>query len=366
MKTFDPSQIARNIGEIKEEAYIPKHTFNDFVILPIIKTNIVKRGFTAPTPIQDAAIPLVLEGKDVVGIANTGTGKTAAFLVPLLNKVLEGKNRRILIIVPTRELAVQIENELRLLSGGLGIFSVVCIGGVSMSAQINKLKQSPQFVIGTPGRLLDLNKQGKINFRTFGSVVLDEVDRMLDMGFIKDIQKIIFQLPGERQSLFFSATLGENVLGIMRQFTRNPVTVSVKSHDIRGNVNQEIIRTNGKGKLEVLESLLRKQEFEKVLIFGRTKRGAEKLFKVLSAKGHRVSAIHGNKRQNQRQKSLDLFKEGHVNILIATDVVARGIDVDNITHVINYELPETYDAYLHRIGRTARMGKKGTAITLID
>jgi superfamily II DNA/RNA helicase len=366
IKTFDPSQVVNNAPVARQESYESKHAFSDFAISEKLKANISQRGFTSPTPIQDRAIPEILKNKDVVGIANTGTGKTAAFLIPLINKVCLNRNSRVLIIAPTRELAVQIDKDLQSFSWDLSIYSAICIGGVSLYAQIRKLARKPQFVVGTPGRLLDLSNQRKLNFGEFDSVVLDEVDRMLDMGFIRDIQKIISQLPNNRQSLFFSATVGKSVLEIMRQFTNNPMTISVKSQDIATNVDQEVVRVGGRAKLEVLQRLLNQREFEKVLVFGRTKRGAERLARNLAKMGFQVSAIHGNKSQNQRQKSLELFRNGRVNILIATDVVARGIDVNNITHVINYELPETYDHYLHRIGRTGRAGKKGKALTFVN
>ena len=366
IKTFDPSHVVNNAPVFKQEEYEPKHTFSDFAISENLKASINRRGFTIPTPIQDQAIPEILKDRDVVGVANTGTGKTAAFLIPLINKVMLNQGQRVLIITPTRELAVQIEKELTLLARHLGIYSVVCIGGVSINAQIHRLQRRPQFVIGTPGRLLDLNNQRRLDFGQFGSVVLDEVDRMLDMGFIRDIQKIISQLPHQRHSLFFSATVGSSVMNVMKQFTLKPVTISVKSQNSAINVDQEIIRVNGRSKLEVLQELLDQREFEKVLVFGRTKRGADKLARDLARTGFQVSTIHGNKTQNQRQRSLEMFRQGRVNILIATDVVARGIDVDNITHVINYELPESYDHYLHRIGRTGRAGKKGKALTFVN
>ena len=271
-----------------------------------------------------------------------------------------------MIITPTRELAVQIETELILLARNLNVYSAVCIGGVPIRAQIRNLARKPPFVVGTPGRLLDLNNQRKLNFGEFGTVVLDEVDHMLDMGFIRDVQKIISQLPNNRQSLFFSATVGNDVMQIMRRFTKNPVIVSVKLQDIAIHVDQEVVSIGGRVKLDVLHGLLDQREFEKVLVFGRTKRGAEKLARDLAKRGFQVSAIHGNKSQNQRQKALELFRSGKVDILIATDVVSRGIDVDNITHVINYELPETYGRYLHRIGRTGRAEKRGKALTFVS
>ena len=301
IKTFDPSHVVNNAPVFKQEKYEPKHTFSDFAISENLKVSINRRGFTIPTPIQDQAIPEILKNRDVVGIANTGTGKTAAFLIPLINKVMLNRGQRVLIITPTRELAVQIEKELTLLARHLGIYSVVCIGGVSINAQIHRLQRKPQFVIGTPGRLLDLNNQRKLDFGQFGSVVLDEVDRMLDMGFIRDIQKIISQLPRHRHSLFFSATVGNSVMNVMKQFTLKPVTISVKSQNSTINVDQEIIRVNGRTKLEVLQELLDQREFEKVLVFGRTKRGADKLARDLAKTGFQVSTIHGNKTQNPRQ-----------------------------------------------------------------
>lgn len=375
VKTFDPSHIISKAchGKIKNTELVKEnrgkhqaiHSFTDFDISNRLKVNISKRGFITPTPIQDQAIPSTLKGSDVVGIANTGTGKTAAFLIPLINKVLSDRNQKVLIITPTRELAVQIESEFIKLAQNLGIYSVVCIGGVSINGQIHKLRRRPQFVIGTPGRLLDLIERRILNINQFRSVVLDEVDRMLDMGFIHDIRKIISQLPNERQSLFFSATVGSKVMDIMRKFTKDPTTISVKFQDSAENVKQEIVKVNGRNKIDLLKSLLDKKECRKALVFGRTKRGTDTISKELAKRGLSVSSIHGNKSQNQRQRSLDMFKGGRVNVLVATDVVARGIDVRDITHVINYDLPESYDHYLHRIGRTGRAGKKGVALTFV-
>lgn len=367
IKTFDPSHVVANtpVYEVKTEEYVPNHSFSDFAISENLKRNIAGRGYSNPTPIQDESIPEILKGNDVVGIANTGTGKTAAFLIPLIDKVVKQKGKCVLVIAPTRELAVQISEELTAFSRNLNIYSAVCIGGVSMHTQIRHLSKNPHFVIGTPGRLIGLSNQRKLHFRNYDTVVLDEVDRMLDMGFIKDVKQIISELPRARQSLFFSATVSDNVMSVMSQFTHQPVRISLKSQDSALNVRQEVMRVNGAGKLHILQELLDKREFERVLVFGRTKRGAEKLARDLSHNGFSVAAIHGNKTQNQRQKALDLFKRGEVRVLIATDVVARGIDVDNITHVINYELPESYEDYLHRIGRTGRAGKSGTAITFV-
>lgn len=369
IKTFDPTHIVNanhfpaNV-EVTED--VIKNSFSDFAIPETLKQHIVDRGYITPTPVQDQAIPHILEGKDVVGIANTGTGKTGAFLIPLIAKAMKNNRTRVLIVTPTRELASQIEEEFRKLVGSIKVFSAVCIGGVSLRGQIGTLRRMPQFVIGTPGRLLDLSRQRALYFQHFDSVVLDEVDRMLEMGFIKDIQSMIFELPQNRQSLFFSATLPDEVKRTMQQFTRNPVTVSVKKQDSLGNVKQEIVRVSGRDKFRILVEMLNDNQFRRVLVFGRTKRGADNLFRNLSHAGFKVATIHGNKNQSQRRRSLASFKDGEVDILVATDVVARGIDVDDITHVINYELPESYEDYLHRIGRTGRAGKQGVALTFVN
>jgi ATP-dependent RNA helicase RhlE len=368
IRTFDPrtiigkTEVAKSVVVVQEI----KNQFSDFKLNSQIHKNIVDRGYSTPTPIQDQSIPKILEGLDVVGTANTGTGKTAAFLLPLLNKVYANKKSRVLIIAPTRELAIQIDTELKSFSPGLNIHSAICIGGVSIGGQINQLQRNPNFVIGTPGRLLDLENQRKINFNTFDSIVLDEVDRMLDMGFIHDMTKIISKFPKERQSLFFSATLDDKVKEVMKKFVTNPVIISVKTTETCDNVRQEVIEIKGGNKLDVLRQVLEKEEVSKSLVFMRTKHSANKLHKKLTHLGYRTAVLHGNKSQNYRQRSLKEFTTGKVNILIATDVASRGIDVDDISHVINYDMPDCYEVYIHRIGRTGRADKKGVAITFVN
>ena len=364
IKSFDPRTVIGKINGYTSDVCEIKNKFSDFVLDGRLAQNIANHRFDAPMPIQDQAIPEIMSGRDVVGVANTGTGKTAAFLIPLINKAILNRSR-VLIITPTRELAVQIEKELQSFSIGMGIYSAVVIGGVSIHGQIHKLKRNPQFVIGTPGRLLDLENQRIIDFSRFDSIVLDEVDRMLDMGFIVDMKKIISRLPSNRQSLFFSATLSERVKGIMSQFVSNPVMISVKTADASTNVHQDIIELRGRNKADVLCELLDTKEASKTLIFMRTKRSADKLHRSLMDVGFHTAVMHGNKTQNQRQRSLEQFRNGRVSALIATDVASRGIDVDDITHVINYDLPEDYDTYIHRIGRTGRVDKKGIALTFI-
>lgn len=342
------------------------HRFEDFQIEPVIKENIKLRGYVAPTPIQDQAIPLVLEGKDVVGIANTGTGKTAAFLVPLINKIIKNRNSRVLIVVPTRELAVQINTELISLARSLQLRSSLIMGGASMQRQLQELKRNPEFIIATPGRLKDLLMRRLLPLTQFHSVVLDEVDRMVDIGFIRDIKYIIAQLPNERQSLFFSATVSPEIHTIIRTFLTNPVTVSVKREETPHAIDQDIIRVNKHEKIATLESLLRKEEFKKVLIFGRTKWGVEKLSKALQLSGFQVDSIHGNKSQGQRLRALTQFRNNRLQVLVATDVVARGVDIDDVSHVINFDEPSSYTDYIHRIGRTGRANKQGKALTFVE
>ncbi len=349
-----------------EKVYVSTHKFSDFLINDKLKQNILSHGYISPTPIQDQTIPLLLEGKDIVGLANTGTGKTAAFLIPLINKMYGNKNEKVLIIAPTRELALQIDEECKLFSTGMNIYSILCIGGTNIQRQMYGLKRGPDIVIGTPGRLLDLKNRGSINFANYNSIVLDEVDRMLDMGFIKDIKTIISYLPAVRQSLFFSATMPSNVREVMDRFSRNAVTVSVKTQQAPANIEQDVVSTRGKAKIDTLHDLLIKKGFDKVLIFGKTKWGVEKLSEQLSARGFSVSSLHSNKTQNQRKKVLQQFKESKVNIMLATDVASRGLDIDDITHVINYDLPDTYEEYLHRIGRTGRANKRGIALSFVD
>lgn len=367
VKTVDASLLVQKAKEeIPQKTHIIKHEFSSFLISGVLKKNIAEKGYITPLPIQDEVIPFALEGRDIVGIANTGTGKTAAFLIPLINKIFYNRAQKVLIVVPTRELAVQIRDEARIFSTDMNIFSVLCIGGVNINQQIQGLRRNPNIVIGTPGRLKDLKNQGKLNIASFNNVVLDEVDRMLDMGFINDVRFILSYLPKYRQSLFFSATVPPVIKKIIETFSQNPITISVKSQETAVNIDQDIIKTYGKIKIDVLCKLLKQEGFDKVIIFGRTKWGIEKLSKQLLQRGLNVAALHGNKNQNQRQRALESFRKNEVSILLATDVVGRGIDVDDVTHVINYDLPETYDDYIHRIGRTGRNSKKGIALSFVD
>jgi len=352
------------------EIYVPKYNFADFKITESLKKNIIGKGYVTPTPIQDQSIPYILEGKDVIGIANTGTGKTAAFLIPLINKILlkreAGIEEKVLVIVPTRELAVQISDELFGFSKFLNIRAVSCIGGASIGEQIYKLRGKYNFVIGTPGRLKDLVNRDVLKLQSFSNIVLDEVDRMVDMGFINDIKYLLAELPDKKQSLFFSATVSKDIDVLIRKFLNNPITISVKTQQTAENVDQDVVKySTHEDKLDKLHDILIKEEVKKTLIFVQTKIGADRLDNELFKKGFKVTAIHGDLSQYRRQQSLNKFKENKVEVLVATDVAARGLDIPNVTHVINYDVPATYEDYIHRIGRTGRANMKGNALTFV-
>jgi superfamily II DNA/RNA helicase len=358
--------INRGSGPLESAPYTPTHTFSDFPIDARIKTNIAKKGYETPTPIQDSAIPHILLGKDVVGIANTGTGKTGAFLIPLLHKVATAHDERVLIIVPTRELATQIDEEYRGFSHGSGLASACVVGGANINNQIRALRHHPYFVIGTPGRLKDLMERRVLDLSKFKTVVLDEADRMLDMGFINDMRHILAHMPAQRHTLFFSATLSPEIERLIGDFLNDPVRVSVKTGDTAKQIDQDVVRVAGKNKVEILLELLAKPDFDKVIVFGRTKHGVERLSKMLTQHGVPAASIHGNKSQSQRERALGEFKQNRVRVLVATDVAARGLDIPKVSHVINFDAPNTYEDYVHRIGRTGRAGERGQALTFID
>lgn len=365
-QALDYTKFIKKASPKKIEEYVPAHKFNDFKISSELKRNISAKQYEIPTPIQDQTIPHIIEGKDLIGIANTGTGKTAAFLIPLINKVQIERSQRVLIMVPTRELACQIYDEFRTFSNNLGIYATTVIGGESIYRQIQALRRRPHFVIGTPGRIKDLEERGVLNLSQFHNIVLDEVDRMVDMGFIQDMKLILGKLPEKRQSLFFSATMAREVEALVKSFLKEPLMISVKTQPTSDNVDQDIVKfTTPTDKIEKLHELLITKDVTKTLIFVRTKISADKLDSELYKRGFKSTALHGNKSQYVRQKSLNRFKQGQVDILVATDVAARGLDIPNVSHVINYDAPENYDDYVHRIGRTGRGNKTGVALTFV-
>lgn len=361
-----PSRFVKPATFRDEEVYIPTHQFVDFDMHETLKTNAQAKGLLIPMPIQDQAIPHGLAGKDVVGIANTGTGKTIAFAMPVLHKLMTQKDAYALIMAPTRELATQIENEFRAIAKGSGLHGALLIGGMSMGPQLRELRSNPRIVIGTPGRIKDHIERRTLNISQFNIVVLDEVDRMLDMGFIGDMREILQQLTTDRQSFFFSATMDPKVASLIQTFTSDAVTVSVKTGETSDNVEQDIVAySTTNEKIQQLHDLLAHEKVDKALVFDETQRSVERLTSELIARGFKTDAIHGGKSQGQRSRALGKFKNNDIKILVATDVAARGIDIADITHVINYAEPQAYDDYVHRIGRAGRAGRIGYAFTFV-
>lgn len=373
---IDYERFIQKAVYVEEKPYVAKHSFADFPFHPKLQQNIVKKGYANPRPIQDQSIPVVLDGRDVFGMANTGTGKTASFLLPLVNKVMQNppshkatdghsKSEKVLVLAPTRELAIQIEDELRSLAAGSGLYGVVVVGGMPINKQINEIRRGVSFVIGTPGRVMDLIKRKVLDLSQYKNVVLDEADRMLDMGFRDDMVTIIGQTHADRQTLFFSATLSPEIKKLTNEFLKDPVFISVVSGETAKNIEANIIRAKNEEKLHKLHEVLKSETAEKVLIFREMKHSVDQLTKDLNKLGFKVGCIHGDKRSRERIRTLEFFKRDQINILIATDVAARGLDIPDVTHVINYDVPQTYDTYVHRIGRTGRAGKRGTALTFV-
>lgn len=343
------------------------------IVEPILKA-LKEEEYTSPTSIQEKAIPLILNRNDVLGSAQTGTGKTAAFAIPIiqhlyLEKQQSNRPRKVnaLIITPTRELAIQIGDSFSTYGKYTDLKNTVIFGGVKQTNQVNRLKSGVDILVATPGRLLDLMNQGIINLKDIEYFVLDEADNMLDMGFIHDIKKIIAKLPTKRQSLFFSATMPDNIVALSRTILKSPTKVDVAPiSSTAETIQQYIYYTNKSSKLELLNYILEDKEIDQVLLFARTKHGADRITRSLSKKKISSSAIHGNKSQNTRQKALQDFKEGKTRVLVATDIAARGIDIDKLKYVINYEIPNIAETYVHRIGRGGRAGEEGISISICE
>ena len=364
---LDPSTLVNTSIRVNEDkAEVVTRSFSEIEIHPELQSRIERKGYINSTEIQDKTFEIIMGGHSVMGIANTGTGKTGAFLIPILNKILsEKKSAKTIILVPTRELAEQVEQELKSLTKGLKVFSSVFIGGTSVRKDLDKLRRPNDVVIGTPGRINDLIDRRALKLFDFSKIVLDEFDTMLDMGFLQDVTKVIDQMHKRDQTILFSATENSKQQNIIDGIIDNYQKVSVSSGEANtDNIYQEIIKTRGDDdKFDILADLLEKEEFEKVLIFLETKRQVSKLFMRLKQYGIRIDEIHGDKTQMYRSKAVRKFKSGAIKVLVATDVASRGIDIDNVTHVINYEIPSSRESYIHRIGRTGRAGKSGNAIT---
>ena len=365
-KYINPDLFVKAATMAETEAYNPTHKFADFPLEARLQVNLKAKGYETPSPIQDQTIPAALSGKDIIGIASTGTGKTAAFALPVLQRLITDQNAAALIIAPTRELAQQIEVECQKLGKGPGLRGALLIGGTNMSGQLRDLRQRPNIVIGTPGRIKDHLQRGSLKLRQFNMIVLDEVDRMLDMGFVKDVTEILSNTNPERQSMFFSATIDPKVQTLINTFTKDPLTVSLQASSASENVHQDVVKYRGNtDKLDKLHDVLINEKVAKVIVFDETQRNVEKLGNELAARGFSTDALHGGKSQGQRKRALARFKNNDITVLVATDVAARGIDVVDITHVINYSTPNDYEDYIHRIGRTGRAGRVGYALTFI-
>ncbi len=344
------------------------------IITPILQA-LAEEGYTSPTPIQEASIPVLLRKKDLMASAQTGTGKTASFAIPILQNIITDNNRRkggrqplrALIVTPTRELAIQIGESFTAYGRHTDVRNTVIFGGVKQGQQTNALQRSPEVLIATPGRLLDLMNQGYISLKDIEYFILDEADRMLDMGFIHDVKRIIRELPQQRQSLFFSATMPQPILELSGKILHNAEKVIIKPEQTTAEkINQSVYFVEKKQKASLLIHLLEEENIPSAIVFSRTKHGANKIVKQLDRAGISSSAIHGNKSQGARQKSLSDFKNGDIRILVATDIAARGIDIDELSHVINFDLPNVSETYVHRIGRTGRAGASGRAISFCD
>ncbi|HSU25090.1 MAG TPA: DEAD/DEAH box helicase [Pyrinomonadaceae bacterium] len=341
--------------------------FKDLGLQPFLTDRCEQLGFTEPTPIQKKAIPVVLEGGDIIATAETGTGKTAAFMLPILHKLNTGKKQigmKVLVLAPTRELANQIDAATREFAPK-GITCAAIIGGSGYAKQIDALKRGANIIIATPGRLMDFMEQGMVDYSKLTTLVLDEADRMLDMGFLPAIRRIVKAVPEKRQTLFFSATMAPELEKIAWSIVKDPVCVEVSPRGkAAGTIHQTAYSVAHHGKMPLLLDLLEKEQWERVLVFTRTKRGADRLAHVLEKRDHSSNRIHGDRSQSQREAALRAFKAGKTRVLVATDVAARGIDIDSVSHVINYDIPEVPEDYVHRIGRTGRAGNTGRAITL--
>jgi len=342
-------------------------SFKDLGFHPALLSRCESLGYAKPTPIQEKAIPLVLDGEDLIACAETGTGKTAAFLLPVLQKLIETKSKgtAVLVLAPTRELANQIEQGCRDLAPK-NIKCAILIGGTGYRNQENALRRNPDIIVATPGRLVDFMERGEINFSKLHTLVLDEADRMLDMGFLPAIKRIVKTLPVDRQTLFFSATMSREIEKIAYSMMLEPEFIEVsKRGRVTDLVEQTVYPVAAASKTVLLLDLLEREKFERVLVFTRTKRGADKIAHLLEKRSHKSNRIHGDRSQSQREAALRSFKNGSTRVLVATDVAARGIDIDSVSHVINYDIPEAPEDYVHRIGRTGRAGNKGRAITLV-
>ncbi len=367
--TIDARHFTKKAVPLTEARYVSARNINNLPIDERIIKNLLLKGYSQPTEIQDKTLDALLEKQDLLGIAQTGTGKTGAFLIPSIHHLIGQKaSFQVLIVVPTRELAAQVEEEFTSMTKGLSLRSLCFIGGTSVGRDIASLRQPAHIVIGTPGRLTDLARQGALRLNQFKTLILDEFDRLLDMGFSRDIQFIVKSMSQRQQTILFSATEEANQKKLIQELLHNPVEVRITNGKITGDhIDQEAVHVPaGETKMQVLLRMVRDKSFQKVIVFAETKRNVSTVRKSLHQSGIQVDEIHGNKSQNYRMKALSDFKAGKIQVLIATDVAARGLDISEVTHVINFQPPRDIDSYIHRIGRTGRAGKGGKAFTFVN
>lgn len=368
VSTINPHSLINKAVTAEQKEGYKEASYAELPLHPQLHLRIAEKGFTHPTEIQHKTILPQMAGRDVLGLAQTGSGKTAAFLIPIIHQLLTADRKfRSLIVVPTRELAIQVEQEFKSLTKGLQLYSTCLIGGTNIQKDIKNLKRGVDVVIGTPGRILDLTNRNVLQLKSYKKLILDEFDRMLDMGFVNDVRRIAACMQERDQTILFSATENVKQRSIIDQFLGNPIEVRVTSQTNNGDHINQDVRWIGKDedKFQVLLNLMNEDDYQKVIVFDETKRRVDRLAKRLSKSNIMVEQIHGDKSQNYRVKALRKFQSGRVQVLVATDVAARGIDVDDVTHVVNYQLPQDMESYIHRIGRTGRAGKVGHAITLV-
>lgn len=367
--TLDPKLFVKKAKPSGQAGFRTEKSFNDLNLNSRLLANILSKGYETLTTIQEQSIQPLLEGRDMMAISKTGSGKTAAFLIPIIEHALKDpRNYTALVVTPTRELALQIEEEFKSLVAGMQLYSATFIGGTNINSDYKQLERKLQVVVGTPGRLLDLSDRKLLKLNQVNTLVLDEFDRMLDMGFVNDVKKLVSLIGKRDQTLLFSATLEPNQKQLISKLLHNPIEVMVEnSGGTNENIEQQTIHVPaGAEKFDMLSGLFNSPEMDKVILFTETKRLADRLAKKLNQVGIAAGQIHGDKSQNFRNRMIEDFKKGAIRVLVATDVAARGIDVADVSHVINYQLPMTMDAYIHRIGRTGRAGKVGHAITFVN
>jgi len=366
--TLDTSLLVKEADHaVVEKVFRSDRLVRELPIDSKLKQALAVKGYERPTEIQDRTLETLLEGRDLLGIAQTGTGKTGAFLIPIIEQLLHKRvNPYALVVVPTRELALQVEEEFKSMAKGLGLYSSCFIGGTNINRDLQNLRRNSHVVIATPGRLLDLTYRRAIDLGKFKTLVLDEFDRMLDMGFIRDVNRILDGMKQRNHTMLFSATLDRSQQSMINNILKNHVTVKVSGNSSADGIEQEVIKLKpGEDKFRILQEMLTQNEFKKVLLFEETKHRVSRLCLKLNKAGIQADQIHGNKSQNARQSALKAFKQGRVQVLVATDVASRGLDVSDVSHVINYQVPQTHDSYIHRIGRTGRAGKIGKAYTFV-